>query len=190
MATKLRLLKLPGRVQNYLNDGRLTEGHAKQLLRLSGGWVIMEIARHCAGSPHDSKPVAECKRLVDRALKHGAFCKALYDGSDLANDLLQEVWPRSPFENAQHIRTFDMFVRMAMQRRVTGRYDDDAGVDAQVWRMIGHDMVMRGDEPTEAEWRACACAAMRVMIDGGEDDIFFSSEYVLSGFPDQVCHMT
>jgi ParB family chromosome partitioning protein len=45
ITNSLRLLKLPGEVQQWLLEGRLTSGHAKALLSLSGPDAVIEAAR-------------------------------------------------------------------------------------------------------------------------------------------------
>lgn len=187
IATKLRLLKLPKQVQQYLADGLLTEGHAKQLLRLDSYWLIKDIAQHCGGNPPNVKPVTECKRLVDRALKQIELCRALSSGADNADALLSELWPTHTFENAQHLRNFDKVLRLAAQALLPINYRNDTGIDAFAWRMVGHDMVGRGEDPNESQWRECARAVLRIMLDTEDDEssayLLFSGDYVFTGFP-------
>lgn len=45
VANLLRLLKLPGEIQQWLLEGRLTVGHAKALLSLSGTAAMLDAAR-------------------------------------------------------------------------------------------------------------------------------------------------
>lgn len=49
IAQKLRLLKLPVEVQTALDEGKLSEGHARQLLRLEETGARVELAQHALG---------------------------------------------------------------------------------------------------------------------------------------------
>lgn len=65
IATKLRLLRLPGEVRQAVDSGAITEGHAKQLLRLTGEAEQTDLTRRAVAADWT---VQRLKLEVDTAL--------------------------------------------------------------------------------------------------------------------------
>lgn len=65
IATKLRLLKLPDEIQQALQAHTISEGHAKQLLRLAGADHQVRICRKVIS---EKMSVADLASLMDRAV--------------------------------------------------------------------------------------------------------------------------
>ena len=66
VANLLRLLKLPGEVQQWLLEERLTAGHAKALLSLSGADAIVDAAREMI---RENYSVRQAEALVAQPVK-------------------------------------------------------------------------------------------------------------------------
>jgi len=112
VANALRLLKLPSTVQNYLRDGRLSVGHAKVILGLSGaveqGLAAERIIKHTLN-------VRQTEELVAHMQKATATRGAIARGESSAAD-------RDP-----HVADLENRLRERLATKVRLRYRQGAG---------------------------------------------------------------
>jgi ParB family chromosome partitioning protein len=66
IAQKLRLLKLPDDVRLALNNGKITEGHARQLLRLDDPAIQSQL---CEKAANEEWPIMRLRLEIDQALR-------------------------------------------------------------------------------------------------------------------------
>ena len=112
VANALRLLKLPPTVQNYLRDGRLSVGHAKVILGLSGaveqGLAAERIIKHALN-------VRQTEELVAHLQKAAAARGATARGES------------SPADRDPHVSDLENRLRERLATKVRLRYRQGAG---------------------------------------------------------------
>jgi ParB family chromosome partitioning protein len=112
VANALRLLKLPPTVQNYLRDGRLSVGHAKVILGLSGaveqGLAAERVIKHALN-------VRQTEELVAHMQKATAARGATARGET------------SPADRDPHVSDLENRLRERLATKVRLRYRQGAG---------------------------------------------------------------
>jgi len=108
VANALRLLKLPGEVQNYIRDGRLSVGHAKVILGL--------------GNPIQQSETAE--RVIKEGLNvrqaEGLIAKLQSRG-----DVPKKT--KTPLPTDAHVASMENKIREKLGTKVSLRYKDGKG---------------------------------------------------------------
>jgi len=76
----LRLLNLPGEVQEYLAEGKISMGHARALLSLEGADLQVALARRVV---EQSLSVREVERMIPRIKKTGSSSRKKAPAADM-----------------------------------------------------------------------------------------------------------
>jgi ParB family chromosome partitioning protein len=88
VANTLRLMRLPQAVQDHLEAGRLTAGHARALLDIEGAETLAERIIRSGLSVRQTEALAKASRNGPKAAEHKSGAKAA-DTRALENDLSQ-----------------------------------------------------------------------------------------------------
>lgn len=93
IATKLRYLKLPERIQQSLDKREISEGHAKQILRLKGHYYLQKWADHIARD----LSVSALAEVVSKWLDYISITESLHSGQHKqASNLFAEHFRAMP----------------------------------------------------------------------------------------------
>ena len=85
VANSLRLLQLPGAVQELVRDQKITEGHARALMALEEDTALLPLAQEIAGN---GLTVREIERLVKRRNEAGKLPPAETGRKELLSQIL------------------------------------------------------------------------------------------------------
>ncbi len=108
VANALRLLKLPGEVQNYIRDGRLSVGHAKVILGLPNPLQQSEAAERVI---KDGLNVRQAEGLIAKLTTKGDTKKAT----------------KTPLPTDAHVTNLETKIREKLGTKVSLRYKDGKG---------------------------------------------------------------
>lgn len=191
IATKLRLLTLPGGVQESIDKGELTEGHAKQLLRLNKapfetcGWVYRAVTNY-------GLTVAATSALVDCAFDLVAMIEAIQSGDMVKANALLRKMPYLPkadedleggYSVEYLLRLADTFTTLALcgapARSTVVRADEDYEMteNDQKWvdTVVAMELLKRSSEQNERDlhtaglhYALCLREASLIDLQGGQ----------------------
>ena len=108
VANALRLLKLPGEVQNYIRDGRLSVGHAKVILGLPNPLQQSEAAERVI---KEGLNVRQAEGLIAKLTTKGDTKKAT----------------KAPLATDAHVTNLETKIREKLGTKVCLRYKDGKG---------------------------------------------------------------